>query len=338
LEVGAVQMETYSTAYRTAGAALGYWNELLESRLAVPLDVTPAHHSPLKASLRIGTLGDSTIAETFSTPACIEHSSQHVARTTTRSFSLLLCLQGNVQITQYGRQIRLAAGDFALQDSHAPCRISFGDPNRSMSLRLTDEKLRRFLPVPEDFCAQRMDGSRGLARVVSRMLPGIWLQMADGLPEEFGEVVAKNLLEMVATCYALQGPRAAGGSTGKRVLASEIKRLLEARLRERDLNAKKIADSLKISTRYVHRLLAAENETVSEYVLRRRLEEAAGQLRSPVWRGHTTLEIASSWGFGSGAHFSRSFKRRFGQSPTEYRKLQVATRPSPRRLQANLER
>jgi AraC family transcriptional regulator, positive regulator of tynA and feaB len=332
-----VAMETYSTAYRPAGAALGYWNELLERRLFVPVDVTIARHDPLKASLRVGRLGEATIAETVSTPACIEHSSQHVARTATRAFSLLLCLQGNVQLTQYGRQVRLAAGDFALQDSHAPCRISFGETNRSMSLRLTDERLRRFLPAPEDLCAQRMDGSRGLARVVSRMLPGIWLQVAEGLPEEFGEVVAKNLLEMVATCYAVQGPRTTGrSSASKRVRASQIKRMLEERLSERDLSAKKIADSLQISTRYVHRLLAAENETVSEYVLRRRLEEAAGQLRSPVWQGHTTFEIASNWGFGSAAHFSRKFRNRFGQSPTEYRRLRVSLPDARSRIQSKL--
>jgi AraC family transcriptional regulator, positive regulator of tynA and feaB len=332
-------METYSTADRAAGAALGYWNEVLQQQLFVPLDVTTAHHVPLKASLRIGMLGESTIAETVSTPACIEHSSQHVARTETRSFSLLLCLQGSVHVTQYGQQIRLAAGDFTLQDSHAPCRICFGETNRSVSLRLTDETLRKFLPVPEDFCAQRMDGSRGLARVVSRMLPGIWMQVAEGLPEKFGEPVARNFLEMLATCYAMQGPRTKAGSssTGGRVRASQVRQLLETRLRERDLSARKVADSLQISTRYVHRLLAADDETVSEYVLRRRLEEAAGQLRSPVWKGHTTLQIASNWGFGSAAHFSRSFKSQFGQTPTEYRRLQLSPLEAPRRTRPPVE-
>jgi AraC family transcriptional regulator, positive regulator of tynA and feaB len=281
--------------------------------------------------LRVGALGDSTIAETYSTAACIEHSSQHVARTRKRAFSLLLCVQGSVQIAQYGQQIRLAAGDFAFQDSHAPCRISFGETNRSVAFSVPDETLRKFLPVPEDVCGRRMDGSRGLARVVSRMLPGIWMQVAEGLPEEFGEPISKNLLEMIATCYAMQGPRTrkAVSTAGKRVRASQIKRLLEARLRERDLSARKIADSLQISTRYVHSLLAAENETVSEYLLRRRLEEAAGQLRNPVWNGHTTLEIASNWGFGSAAHFSRSFKSLFGQSPTEYRRRRSPSEVTP---------
>jgi AraC family transcriptional regulator, positive regulator of tynA and feaB len=121
-------------------------------------------------------------------------------------------------------------------------------------------------------------------------------------------------------------------SSGGRVRASHIKRMLETRLREPDLSAGTVAHSLRISTRYVHRLFAAEHETISEYILRRRLEEAAERLRSPLWNGRATSEIASDWGFASAAHFSRSFRSRFGRSPTEYRKLQSSAPAEARQL------
>jgi AraC-like DNA-binding protein len=324
-------METYSTANRTASTALGYWNDVLERKLAVPIAIRPLHRVPLSATLRVENLGSSLLAETVSSAACIEHSSRHVARTDRRSFSLMMCMSGDIHVSQYGQRIRMIPGDFVLQDSHAPCRISFGETNRAISLNIAEETMRRFLPAPDDFCGRRVDGSSGLGRVVSRMLPAIWMHVAGGLPPQIGEAVEKNLLEMVATTYASRVSRERF-SSGGRVRASHIKRMLETRLREPGLSAGAVAHSLRISTRYVHRLFAAEHETISEYILRRRLEEAAERLRSPLWNGRATSEIASDWGFASAAHFSRSFRSRFGRSPTEYRKLQTSAPSETRQL------
>lgn len=60
---------------------------------------------------------------------------------------------------------------------------------------------------------------------------------------------------------------------------------------------------------------------MSAYILRRRLEECARQIGNPAWNAHTLTEIAFSWGFNSAAHFTRTFRERYGLAPREYRRV-----------------
>jgi AraC-like DNA-binding protein len=78
-------------------------------------------------------------------------------------------------------------------------------------------------------------------------------------------------------------------------------------------------------------IFATSSETVSSYILRRRLEECARQLSDPHWSGHSIAEIAFAWGFNSASHFTRSFRDRFGASPRHYRRGQLE-QPAPARL------
>lgn len=41
--------------------------------------------------------------------------------------------------------------------------------------------------------------------------------------------------------------------------------------------------------------------------------------------GHDLTEVALKVGFGDQAHFSRSFNRQFGLTPTEYRKSRLGS-------------
>jgi AraC family transcriptional activator of tynA and feaB len=66
-------------------------------------------------------------------------------------------------------------------------------------------------------------------------------------------------------------------------------------------------------------IFAASKESVSTYILRRRLEECARQLADPRWRGHSISDVAFGWGFNSAPHFSRSFRDLYRTSPREYR-------------------
>ena len=68
---------------------------------------------------------------------------------------------------------------------------------------------------------------------------------------------------------------------------------------------------------------AQENETVSSYILRRRLEECGRQLSDVLWRRRTITEIAFGWGFNNATHFARVFRNHYGTSPRDYRNTNV---------------
>ena len=97
--------------------------------------------------------------------------------------------------------------------------------------------------------------------------------------------------------------------------------LMRGELRDPRLSPASVAEGLRISPRYLRTVFAGTGEKVSGYIIRRRLEECAKQIRNPAWAGHTLTEIAFAWGFNSAAHFTRTFHEQFGMAPREYRRI-----------------
>lgn len=89
-----------------------------------------------------------------------------------------------------------------------------------------------------------------------------------------------------------------------------------------DLSLPSIAAAAGLSAHHFSRLFhALTGETVSSYVRRRRLTEAAHRLLASDAR---LIDLAIEYGFDSQAAFSRAFKREFGIPPGEYRRLRCA--------------
>jgi AraC-like DNA-binding protein len=75
-----------------------------------------------------------------------------------------------------------------------------------------------------------------------------------------------------------------------------------------------------LPSRYVRLLFAEEDERLSSYILRRRLEKCAEQIRKASRTRTTITDIAFSWGFSSMSHFARVFRAQYGMTAGEYRR------------------
>jgi len=267
------------------------------------------------------SIGPLSIRKTVSMPARIDITDQHLAGIAEQRFFLMMPIEGRVRFSHYGREDVLEPGDFVLFDGIAPGRIEFDEPNTSFHLVLSPDELRARLPSPENLCGLRAYRSRQFGSVVRSLLEDVWRQIEQGFPQEHGLPIAKNMLDVIATAYSLQHGKRFSESASVAARRAHIKRFIEARLRDPDLSAAYVADYFGVSTRYVSMIFEKEYEPVSAYILRRRLEECAHQLASRDWETHSVTDIAREWCFVNRAHFSRVFKKRFGVSPREYRRL-----------------
>src|SRR5512133_2556470 len=88
-----------------------------------------------------------------------------------------------------------------------------------------------------------------------------------------------------------------------------------------DLSLEDIAEAAHFSSFHFHRIFSAMvGETPQQFLNRVRLERAANFLvKNPA---HSITQIALSCGFSSSATFARSFKKHFGITANEYRKLE----------------
>ncbi|MGW6407089.1 helix-turn-helix domain-containing protein [Streptomyces vinaceus] len=100
-------------------------------------------------------------------------------------------------------------------------------------------------------------------------------------------------------------------------LTRAAKDLADRRLADPELSPAMLARELNVSVRTLHRAFAAVGEQVSTYIRHRRLHEARLALVAPA--GSLSIsELAAHWQFSDGSHFTRAFKKHYGQTPTEY--------------------
>jgi AraC-like DNA-binding protein len=299
-------------------ARASYWNDLYARRFA-QVTFNPVDRETFEAELRVGAVGPLGIARVQSKPTDIERNRSHISRSEGRLFSFLLQARGSVTFSHYGHETRLEEGDFTLCDNAAPHRFNCSEGTELIILRTPPDVLRSYLPDPEQFCGQRLPANKGITAAAANLTRKMWSLAESGMQEKFSLMVARNLLDIMATAYAMSFDSPLADSSAVSARKLQAKRYIEAHLREPDLTPCTVASALGISPRYLRMLFCGGNENASRYILRRRLEECAKQLSSALWRGHTITEIAFSSGFNSAAHFTRVFRDEYGMTPTQFR-------------------
>ncbi|MEJ0035511.1 MAG: helix-turn-helix domain-containing protein [Gammaproteobacteria bacterium] len=311
-------MDVYTTAAVPRGARASYWNELYARRFA-QVTFSPVDREGFEAELRVGSVGPIGIARVQSKPTDIERNRAHIDRSESRIFSFLLQAHGSGVFFHYGHETRMEEGDFALCDSAAPHRFICSEGTELIILRTSPDVLRSYLPDPEQLCGLRLAANKGITGTAANMARKLWSLAENGMPEKFSAMVARNVLDIMATSYAMAFDTPLSDSSAVSARKLQAKRYIEAHLREPDLTPCTVANALGISPRYLRMLFCGGTENASRYILRRRLEECAKQLSSALWRGHTITEIAFSSGFNSAAHFTRVFRDEYSVTPSQFR-------------------
>lgn len=321
-------MDVYSTTGVPVGRRASYWNEVYTSRFArVTFD--PVSRENFQAELRTGNIGPLGLARVSYNAANVERTRSHIDRTRQHLFSFVLHLRGRGVFTHYGHNTVLDEGDFTLSDNAEPHHLNLQGPADVIIVQSPPEVLKTYLPSPERLCGLRLPAREGFTSIAAAMMRSLMDQLERGVSPRFSQMVVRNVLEVMATSYAMVFEKGVGDCSVAGARRVQARCFIEAHLKDPELTPTTIARALDVSPRYLRMLFAADRETVSGYILRRRLEECARNLASSLWRGQTITEIAFAGGFNSTTHFSRAFRQQFGLTPRQYRDTQL---PGPARL------
>lgn len=154
-----------------------------------------------------------------------------------------------------------------------------------------------------------------LARTCVAQAEPLNASVDDALGEAMIELAKLALIEQFCTTR---------GETVRETARARIQAFIHRNIADPDLNIARIAERMRCTKRYLHKIFSEEDETLNQYIWSQRLELCRQRLSQPELADRSITEIAFACGFSNAAHFSRSFRARFGQAPRAYRRSVLA--------------
>jgi AraC-like DNA-binding protein len=221
-----------------------------------------------------------------------------------------------------GREVIRRHGDAVLRSCAEP---SVGRPmiarerGRFCGLRVPREALAPLVTNIDDAVLRLIPASTGALKLLVNYV-GMLDDEALATPE-LRRLVVTQLYDLAALSIGATRD-AAVIAEGRGVRAARLRAIkadIAERLAQDDLTVAAVASRQRISESYVRKLFESEGSSFSEWVLCERLIRAHRMLTDPRFAGRSITSVAFDVGFGDVSYFNRSFRRRFGATPSEIR-------------------
>jgi AraC-like DNA-binding protein len=254
-----------------------------------------------------------------SCPQSVRRTPGAISRAQSDYFIVSLQTRGHGVIAQDGREAHLGPGDFALYDSTRPYTLHFEGAFEEIVLKLPRDRLCAQVQGMNHLTASKVSGQVGAGHLLINMINTL-RQEADSLAPASAAAVASGVVSLlVAGIQSLSACTQVMPSALHAYHIMRIKKYLDTHLRDPQLSVESVAQTLGMSPGHLHRLFKDEALSPAQYLWHQRLELCGQELLNPR-RARTSISaIAYECGFSDAAHFSRSFRSRFGCSPKEWR-------------------
>ncbi|MGW8379642.1 helix-turn-helix domain-containing protein [Streptomyces sp. ODS28] len=303
------------------GERVDFWEEH-NRRALVGLACSPYADGGLSArqtNLRFGAL---RLADIRGNEHVIERTPGICRRLPKDSVFASLVLSGEAVFYHGSGCLTLGAGDLALYDTRGPYLFGFASAMRQLLVdvpaALFRERCAAEVPEPLRFRGggtgpgtRPGTGSGAGEGAVLDALRGALERVAGGGAEPGTDGVVLDLLRTLVTSRS-------GGPAAPPPLAAAYA-YVERHLGDPGLSVPRVAAAAGVSERHLGRLFAASGSTPGRHILHRRLDEAYRELSAARGGFGTVAALAHRWGFATHAHFTRSFRERFGRTPGEVR-------------------
>src|ERR1044071_9573561 len=212
---------------------------------------------------------------------------------------------------QRGECVTLPPGDGLVYDVSQPHAITSTETTEHFVVTVTHDLLVGRGIRLDRLSAQRFTARTGGGRLAPALIHSTFGELATISPDCEDDLAASLMSLMFL-------PLPNETSHASDALRHRIEGYIRDQIRDPELSIDKIASALRCSKRYLHMAFAASDRSIADHIWTTRLDGCRGDLERHADR--TISEIAFAWGFSSSAHFSRSFRKRFGVTPSEFRR------------------
>lgn len=260
-----------------------------------------------------------SLAQVSSSPIIAQRSKVDIARVADAYYLIKFQLSGNCSTKHYGREARLAPGDFIICSSSEPYQLEFKTDYQQAVFAMPQLALQEMFQTPDDYVGLRMGNEEPTNGMLSQFVYSLSQRM-DQLNPEALQSMETNLLDLLITSLKNQK------SSHSKVIESSpdqhlqrIKRMINMHIKDFRLGVDFIAQTENISKRYLHMLFKSQNISVSRYIQQLRLEGCHKDLTNSEFNNISISNVALAWGFGDLSHFNRCFKAQYSCTPRQIR-------------------
>ncbi len=245
-------------------------------------------------------------------------------------FVLISASYGRIRVTQRNQTIELSKGQMCLTEMNVEGTAELTRQGSFTTARIPRHLLLQVSPRAETRVARPLAHDAALRSMIDRYF-ALCNDLAAELDAPGQRATAQHFVDLVGLLLGggagqedvLRRP----GYSGARLDMMKVQVI--DNLHRSGLKIERIAQTNGISARQAQRLFAESGQTFSEFVLDQRLSMARHLLIAASNRHRKISDIAYESGFSDLSYFNRTFKRRFGATPSDIQAGDIAAGSKP---------
>lgn len=219
-----------------------------------------------------------------------------------------------------GKQMTVAAGPAVLMSCADKATVENADPIEHVTLKLPRAALKAQIRGLEGAFMRPVPTETDALRLLKSYLATVRTDHATaGIDVQRAMVLHVCDLVVLALGATRDGAEQASGRGLRAARLDAMKKHALEQLSDPALTVKDIALRQRVSARYVQKLFEGEGTTFSSFLLEARLALAHRRLGDSGSQALPIGTIAADCGFGDLSYFNQSFRRRFGETPSDVR-------------------
>jgi len=280
------------------------------------LDIQPREGDSIDCRVQISLFGDLALAIPDGASAQFARTPE-LLQDGCDDFVLVIAKAGRVLVTQKGRPIELAESQMCLTDMSVLGAVGHNEESRFLTVAIPRAQLLDVYPRAEDRLFQVLGGNAAIREIIAQY-HALAANMAPQLDAVGQHLMAQHMVDMVS--QLLGRSDRSTGTEGHGAAQFDLMRAeVMANLSQRSLNIESVARKHGLSRRQAQRLFERAETTFTDFLLEQRLLLAHRLLLDPRHPRRKISDIAQSAGFSDLSHFNRTFRARFGMTPSELR-------------------
>ncbi|WP_221794334.1 helix-turn-helix domain-containing protein [Oceanobacter mangrovi] len=308
----------FSTRHLPARQKADFWVDCINSQM-INLDCPDEPECGIDADLTVRQLGGLTLNRIQASRHSIQRSLDNIRKDDRESAFMCLMLEGDGFAYQGTECSRHGPGDVVIYNTVRPYAQGFQQPMDMVVVDIPHSLLQESFGSWDQKDIIRLDRNHNHGGYSSQELFRL-LQQAhnlDGNSQTRADQLARLMLdELYGLLHQQQRP---GHNRSLNDLLLRSQQWIRNNLQLEDLSLERLSHELHTSRRQLARAFELDDTTVSRFIWHERLQRCREALQDPSNQQLTISEIAFRWGFNHSAHFSRSYRSAYGESPTETR-------------------